>query len=176
MNKDRDWNQILSKHLTQQSTTRTKDLFNCNSVIWLFISALEPTAPSSQGCLFYTGESTLLFIYRNCAQASVNMNETSHVCTHHVLYSVSQPSIKSIKRINCSILGTSVWSSFSIRSRVCAPSFVVLELRQCLHPRSLAVLVTGRALRVFDCPGRSFFFFFFFCGVFKRSTARAGKN
>jgi len=68
--------------------------------------------------MFVLHRGTLLFVYRNGAQASVNMNETSHVCTHHVLFSVSQPFINIIKRINCSILAPQceVSSQFVVES------------------------------------------------------------
>jgi hypothetical protein len=81
-----------------------------------FISALEPIAPCSQDetdvCFQHPQHlnilniRTLLFVYRKCAQASIDMNQISLVYTYTTSSSICEPALHQYltKRINCTVL------------------------------------------------------------------------
>jgi len=132
---------------TQSTISRTKNLFKWNSIFWLFYLPCSQDIPMF--ITVFTGNA-LLFVHRNCAQASVNMNETSLKTYAHTTSSVLWAS------------PSSVLSSVSIVSRhfrceeascqlvveVCVPSLVVLgwQAPVLAYPFSCSVWLEGHCI------------------------------
>ena len=133
-------------HLTQQSTIRTKGLFDWNSVFWLIFLPRNQQQPCSQDELMFD----LIILHREkrtavhkryCTQASVNMNETSLGSMHTPRPLVCEPPIQYCSSVEAIVAPTRCEEAFlRFRCRVRAPSLVDCAwMGQCLHPRSLAV-------------------------------------